>query len=106
MQAITNPTALDLSNEVKRAASSNDFMYNTLSRKDELVQLRNYIIQEMRRAAEEAAEEAAKNVSEKTAEKMLISAIQNSVPKEAIEAMRQSAGITESRLAELREQAK
>ena len=36
-------------------------------------------------------------------EKMIITAIQNSVPKEALEAMRQSAGITEARFAELRE---
>ena len=38
-------------------------------------------------------------------EEMLVSAIRNLFPKEIIEAMRQSAGITEARLAELIEQA-
>ena len=51
-------------------------------------------------------EATAQAEKQKLAEEMLITAFQNAVPLQAIEAMRQNAGITEDRLAELKEQAK
>ena len=89
MQAITNPTALELSNEVRKTVSSNDFVNDTLNRRNELEQLKIYMQQR----------------EQKTAEKMLIMAIQSNAPSYVIETMRKGAGITESRLAELIEQA-
>ena len=89
MQAVTNPIALELSNEVRKTVSSNDFVNDTLNRKTELEQLRDFMLRQ----------------TQKTAEMMLVSAIQNFAPQEVIEAMRKRAGITESRLAELIEQA-
>ena len=94
MQAITNPIALELSNEVRKTVSSNDFVNDTLNRKNELEQLRDFILQQTQKTAKI------------TAEKMLISAIRNFAPQEVIEAMRKSAGITETRLFELMQQAK
>ena len=49
--------------------------------------------------------EQEQKTAKKTAEEMLITAIKVNVPTEAIEAMRQHAGITEARLAELKKQA-
>ena len=71
----------------------NDFVNETLNRKNELEQLRDYF----------GKREQKKEII--AMEKMLITAIQNLVPQEAIEAMRQSAGITEARLVELKKQA-
>ena len=92
MQAITNPAALELSNEVRKAVSSNDFVNDTLNRKKEFEQLRNYMLQQMQKTAEKKGEE------------ILVSAVQAGLPPAAIEVIRQSAGITVSRLAELRAQ--
>ena len=97
VQTIANPTALKLSDEVKKAVAPNEFVNETLERKDELEQLRDYIIRREQRAA--AAREAA------GMEKMILTAIQNNAPSELIEAMRKNAGIAEARLAELRKQA-
>ena len=133
MQAITNATALELSNEVKKAVAPKELVNATLDREDEYEQIRIYFEQYkkyMERQAKKAAEEAAKKAAEEAAkkaaeeaakaaeeakkaaeeaakntEKILVLAISNFVPQEVIEAMRQSAGITESRLEELKKQA-
>jgi len=89
MQAITNPAALELSEEVRKAVASDELVNETLDRKNELEQLREYMVRREQRSKEE----------------MIITAIKSSVHPEAIEAMRQSAGIPESRLAELGKQA-
>ena len=93
MQAVTNPIALELSNEVRKTVSSNDFVNDTLNRKNELDQLKIYIQQREQQREQKAVE------------KMLIMALQSNAPSFVIETMRKGAGITESRLAELREQA-
>ena len=94
MQAITNQTALDLSKEVKKTVTPNEFVNETLDRKDELEQLRAYI--NKREKKKEAI----------AMEKMIITAFQTNAPSETIEAMRKQAGITEARLAELEKRAK
>ena len=104
MEAIANPTALELSREVKKTVASSGFVSDTLNRTSELERLRKYVERQTKKAAEEAAKKAAQNAEQKLAEKMLISAIRNLAPKVIIEALRQSAGITEARLAELKEQ--
>lgn len=93
MQAISNPVALKLADEVKKAVTPNEFVNDTLNRKSEMEQLRDYM--KLREQKVEAV----------GMEKMIITAIQNGVPSQAIEAMRQNARITKDRLAELREQA-
>ena len=117
MQAITNPTALELSDEVKKAVSSDYFVEDALKRKKDLELLRDYILRRERETAKEAAREGevvgmekgkAVGMEEGKAvgmEKMLIMALQSNVPAHAIETMRKGAGITETRLAELKKQA-
>lgn len=108
MQTITNPVALELSKEVKKAVAPSDFVNETLSRKDELEQLRDYFIKLEQKLAEKAAQKAEKK-AEKKAElkirKMIITALQCNTPPEVIEAMRENAGITEAQLIELKKQA-
>ena len=112
MEAIANPVALELSNEVKKTVASSDLVSDTLNRTSELERLRKYMERQTKKAEEatkKAVEEAAKNAAQsaerKIAEKMLVSAIRNLFPNENIEALRQSAGITEARLTELIKQA-
>ena len=122
MQAITNPDALELLEEVKKTVAPNDFVDETLDRKSELEQLRNYIIRENQKAAQKAAQEAtqkaaqaaqeaaqeaaqkAAEAAQKTAEDLLVLALRTNSPHDTVEAMRQHTGITKERLAELREQ--
>ena len=105
MQAIANPVALELANEVKKSVTPDSFVSDTLNRKDELEQLKNYIKKQQLRASQAAAKAATKAATKSTAEKMIITVIQNNGTSEVIEAMRKNAGITEARLAELRKQA-
>ena len=93
MQAIANPRALELSDEVRKAVSPNEFVNDTLNRKNELEQLRDY----MKRREQK--------VEAVGMEKMIIGAFQSNATYEVIETMRQISGITEARLAELKEQA-
>ena len=93
MQAVANPIALELADEVRKAVAPNEFVNDALNRKNELEQLRDYM---------KRREQKVKSVG---MEEMIITAFQNDVPAHAIEAMRKSAGITETRLAELKKQA-
>ena len=93
MQSISNPAALELSQEAIKTVTPNDFVNTTLDRRSELEQLRDYVIRR-----EQRRESAAK-------EEMLIMALQSNTPIEFVDAMRTKAGITDSRFAELREQA-
>ena len=97
MQAVANPIALELASEVRKAVAPNEFVNDTLNRENELEQLKGYIKRREHKLAQAT--------EQKTMEKMIIMAIQNAFPTEAIETMRVGAGISESRLAELREQA-
>ena len=90
MQAIANPTALDLSKEVVKTVTPNEFVNKTLDRKSEIEQIAYYVLSRVQKQEAEAKE------------KMLILAIQSDAPPETLEAMRQGAGITETRFAELR----
>ena len=106
MQAIKNPVALELSQEIGKTVSSGRIVKKALSRKSEYEQLQEYINMrdvkiEARSKAEGIAEGEARGKAEGK-EEMLVSAIQNDAPLAMLEAMRQSAGITEARLAELR----
>ena len=89
MQAVSNPAALELSSAVIKTVTPTDFVNETLDRTGELQQLKDYIIRQL----------------QKTAEVMLITAIKNNVTPEVIEAMRKNTVITETRLAELKQQA-
>ena len=93
MQAIQNPAAMELSREVRKTVAPNDFVNETLNHNNELEQLKDYFIR------------LEQKTEQKTAEKMIIIAFHNNADPTLIEAMRQNAGITESRLAELRKQA-
>ena len=134
MQAVTNPTALELSNEVKKAVTSDEVVTEALSREDELRQLWDYFnkraektaekkAQKLERAvkrAEKKAEQAARQAQQavkqveqaekqaeqaaRQAEKTIIIAIENNVSSDIIEIMRKSSGMTEARLAELKKQ--
>ena len=97
MQAIQTPLALDLASEAKKAVTPDEFMNDTMKREKGLNEIQAYL--------EKQKQKAAKNAAKNVAEQMIITALQNSVPTPAIEAMRQSAGITEARLTELRAQA-
>ena len=105
MEAIANPAALELSKEVVKTVAPSEFVNETLNRKSEVEQLKKFMERQLEKRESKAAKKAAKSAEQKATEKLLISAIINLVPQEAIEAMRQSAGITETRLAELKKQA-
>ena len=108
MQAITNPAALELANETKKAVAPSEFVNETISRENELEQLRVYLNKQIKKAeektAKETAEKTAKETAEKTAEKMLIIALKSNASPMVIENMREAAGITEARLSELKNQ--
>jgi hypothetical protein len=101
MQAVQNPVALNLADEVRKTVSRNDVVNDTLDRRGELLQLQNFF---NRKSKIEARKEA-ERVKATAMEEMIITAIKNNVQTEAIEAMRKTAGITETRLAELKKQA-
>ena len=101
MQAVKNPVALDLADGVRKTVARNDVVNDTLNRYDELLQLQNFF----RRREQKVAEQAAVSAEQKTAEKMIIAAFQNNFQPEAIETMQKTAGITDTRLAELKKQA-
>ena len=101
MQTITNPTAIELSNEVRKTVSSNDFVNDTLNRKKELEQLRAY----MERQTQKGEALGMQKGEAVGMEKMIIMALQSNAPTYVIEAMQKGAGITKSRLAELKKQA-
>jgi len=90
MNAVQSPLALDLANETRKAVAPDEFINDTMRREKGLNELQNF----MNRQKLESAE------------KMLITAIQNGVPASAIEAMRQSVGITDTRFAVLKKQAR
>jgi len=105
MQAISNPIALDLSKEARKTITPNDFVRSTLSRDDELAELREYgIWLEHRSKAKGEAEGKAEGMA-KGKEEMIIMALQSNTPIEFVDAMRVKAGITDSRFAELQTQA-
>ena len=78
MQTITNPTALELLEEVKKTVAPNDFVNEALDRKSELEQLRNYVLKEKARGKAEGKaegrEEAKKEYAQKNYEEKLESA--------------------------------
>jgi hypothetical protein len=93
MQAISNPIALELSQEVRKTVAPGDFVNDTLNRKSELEQLRDYVLRrEQKREATGM-------------EKMIVMALQSNATTNVIETMQKGAGITDARLAELRKQA-
>jgi len=97
MNAVQSPLALDLANETRKAVAPEEFINDTMRREKGLNELQNFMNRQRQISAQKAAQ--------KTAEDILISAFQNNFPIEAVEVIRQRAGITESRLAELKEQA-
>lgn len=100
-----------------KAVAPNELVNDTLIRKNELEQLRDYIkrrdqkaqeqIQKAQEEMQKAQEEIQKAQEEmqKAREQMLITALQTNATPALIEAMCKNAGITETKLAELREQA-
>jgi hypothetical protein len=108
MQAVESQTALNLAMEAKKAVASDEFVNDTMKREQGIKEIQAFFEREKRKAAQ-AAQDAAQKAAQKAMEameKMIITALQCNTPSEAIEAMRDNAGITETRLAELREQAK
>jgi len=97
IQAVQSPLALELASEVKRAVAPDEFVNDTLRRERGLNEIQAFMEKQKRSAAKKA--------EKSTAEKMLIMAMQSNVPSEAIEIMRTGVGITDTRLAELKEQA-
>ena len=94
VNAIANPSALEIADKVRVVVAPDSFVNEALQRKNELEQLQRYM--ERQNKKREAV----------GMEKMLVMALQIGVSSEAIETMRKGAGITESRLAELRNQVK
>ncbi|MCL1998076.1 MAG: hypothetical protein FWG65_04830, partial [Turicibacter sp.] len=83
--------------EVRKAVAPNEFVNDTLNRKDELEQFREYVKRREQKLAQVTEQRAM--------EKMIIMAIKNGAPSQVIEAMSQSAGISDFRLIELKNQA-
>ena len=50
MEAITNPAALELSEEIKKAAAPDGFISGTLIKKSEWEQLKNYFMKQKQKA--------------------------------------------------------
>jgi len=105
MQAVKNPVALDLASEVRKTVAQNDVVNDTLNRAGELLQLQNYFMRREQKAAEQAAAKATISAEATGMEKMMIMAIQNNAPSELILTMQKGAGITDTRLNELKKQA-
>ncbi|MCL2216111.1 MAG: Rpn family recombination-promoting nuclease/putative transposase [Defluviitaleaceae bacterium] len=101
MQAVKNPVALNLADEVRKTVARNDVVNDTLNRAGELLQLQTYF----RRREQKAAEQAAVNAKATGMEEMIKTAFQTNAPAEVIEAMKKNSGITDTRLADLRKQA-
>ena len=93
MQAVDNPIALELADEVRKAVAPNGFVNDTLNRKNELEQLRDYMKQREQK------------VEAVGMEKMIIAAYRSNATHEVIETMREASGITEDRLSILKKQA-
>ena len=98
MQAVANPTALELSKEAKKVVEPNEFVNSTLDLRSEAMKWYNHIIRERQEAAQEAAQIAEK----KAKEEMIIMALKCNAAPDVIETMQKGAGITDSRLAELK----
>ena len=141
MQSVANPTALELSREVKKAAAPDEFVNTALDRYEEAKQFTDYILRQAQKAAQEArkaeaeqltdhfmrqtelieqkaaqkareaaqkaaiAEQKAAIAEQKAKEEMIIMALKNNFAPNVIETMQKGAGITDSRLAELKIQA-
>jgi len=97
MQAVKNPVALDLADGVRKTVARNDVVNDTLNRYDELLQLQNFF--------KRKEQKIAANAEATGMEKMIIAAFQTNAHTEVIEAMKNTAGITDTRLAELKKQA-
>ena len=93
MQAIQSPLALDLAQETRRAVAPDDVMNDIMRRERGLSEIHMFL--ERNKKSGEAV----------GMEKMIITALQSNFPSEAIEVMKKSAGITDIRLAELKNQA-
>ena len=116
MQSITNPSALELSEEVRKTVAPNRFVNETIDRESEWEQLRIQLKRWQKQKEQELEQELkqkltqerelAQSAKQKTTERMIIIAIHNKVSSEVIEDLCREAGITESRLAELKEQAR
>ena len=105
MEAIKNPIAIDLANEVIKTVAQNNVVNDTLNRANELLQLQNYFRRREERAAEKAAKQAAESAKAIGMEEMIIAAIQSNAQPQVIETMKATAGITDTRLEELKKQA-
>jgi hypothetical protein len=90
MQAVKNPVALNLADEVRKTVARNDVVNDTLNRAGELLQLQNYFRRREQKSKATGMEE------------MIITAFQTNAPTEVVEAMKKNAGITDMRLAELK----
>ena len=97
MQAITNPVALELADEVRKAAAPNELVNDTLDNK--------WNLEDFRKLVEWYERRAVRSERQKMAEEMIITAIQEGASFTIIEAMCKNAGVTEARLAELKNQA-
>ena len=104
MQSVKNPVALDLADGIMKTVSRNEVVNDTLDRRSELLQLQNFIMRKAQKEAIKAAEQAALSTKIITAEKMLVLALQNDASSNVIESMQKGAGITDTRLDELRRQ--
>ena len=93
MAAIQSPLALNLARETRNAVAPDEFVDETLRREQGLAEIQAFLAK------------GKKIAIQKHSEDMLIEALQNDVPHAFIEIMRTRAGITESRLAELKKQA-
>ena len=113
VQKIKTHAALELSSEIKKTVAPKNFIAETVDTEDELerfalavIRMQNKKISEAKKEAYELAEKKAVELVERKAEEMLILALQSHVPVDAIEILRNGAGITKTRLAELKEIAK
>ena len=101
MEAITSSAALNLADEVRKVVAPDEVVWESLWSKEELDEFKEYVAKREKKVAENAARTAER----KGQEKMLIKAIKNNVSIETLETMRQIAGITEARFAQLLKQA-
>ena len=128
VQKIANHAALELSQRVKLTVTPKEIVSEPEYTADQIEELMQYLKRQFERykkvteliakneaeknavelaekKAVEIAEKKAVELAEKKIEEMLMLALQNLVPTNIIEIMRSGAGITEARLAELKEQA-
>jgi hypothetical protein len=110
MQAIVNPTAIKLSQEVRTAVAPPEVVIEALDRRSDFEKFRDYVLYSVQKGEQkgklEGEQKGALAGQIKGMEQMIMVAIRNGADIDMIKALQISANITDARLIELTHQVK